>query len=184
MRSPARLPDRLCWNNAEATVVGRVAEQPHQRLAERVGRTKNRVHQSSTDTKSPAVRENSQRPETKSWLGTDMGTLSYNVADHQVALDRDQRQLQNPTSICSQPRDQQRRFARIPSWLHWRCAVLPIDEPEPLGFSVAKPHLTSAPIGDVSGGRSGTIERFTAGRTGKTRSSQGPEERSTCRSDV
>ena len=120
-------PDRLCWNKAEATVVGRVANQPHQWLAERVGRTKNSVHQGSTDTSSPAARENTQRPETQSWLGIDMGTRSYNVADHQVVLDRDQRQLRNPTSIVSQPRDQ-RRFARIPTWLRWRCAVLDAAE--------------------------------------------------------
>jgi hypothetical protein len=80
------------------------------------------VHQGSTDTSSLAVRENTQRPETQSWLGIDMGTRCYNVADHQVVLDRDERQLRNPASIVSQPRDQ-RRFARIPARPHWRCAV-------------------------------------------------------------
>jgi hypothetical protein len=51
-----------------------------------------------------------------------MGTCSDHVADHEVVLDRDQRQLRNPTGIVSQPRDQ-RRFARIPARLRWRCAV-------------------------------------------------------------
>src|SRR4051794_36908070 len=52
-----------------------------------------------------------------------MGTRSYNVADHQAVLQRDQRQLRNPAGIVAQPRNQ-RRFARIPTRLHWRCVVL------------------------------------------------------------
>jgi len=57
-------PDRPCWSKAEPTVVGRIAKQPQQRFAECVGRTENSVHQGSTDTSPPAVRENAQRPET------------------------------------------------------------------------------------------------------------------------
>ena len=93
-------------------VEGGVAHQPDQRLAERVGRTQNGVHQGSTDTGSLPVRENAYGPETKSRPDIDMGTCSDHVADHEIVLDCDQRQLRNPTGIVSQPRDQG-RFARI-----------------------------------------------------------------------
>ena len=82
-------------------VEGRVAHKAHQRLAERVGSTENGVHQGSTDTSSLPARENAQWPETQSRLGIDMGTCGYHVADHEVLLHRDQRQLRNPTGIVS-----------------------------------------------------------------------------------
>jgi hypothetical protein len=55
-------PNRLRWNEAEPAVVGRVAEQPDQGLAERVGRAENSVHQGGTQAGSLAARENTQRP--------------------------------------------------------------------------------------------------------------------------
>ena len=81
------------------------------------------MHQGSTDTGSLPVWEDTQRPETQSWLGIDVGPRGDYVANYQAVLHRNQRQRRNPTDILTQPRDQG-CFARVPAWLHRRCAVL------------------------------------------------------------
>src|SRR5258705_5794371 len=67
-------PDRRGGNKAETMVEGWVAQQPYQRLVERVGSTQNGVHQGSTDTSSLPVRENAQWPQNQSRLGIDIRT--------------------------------------------------------------------------------------------------------------
>ena len=76
----------------EPAVVGGRAEQRDQRLAQRVGRAQDGVHEGAPDTAALAVRADGQRPEREHGRPPDMPAGADHVPDHLTGADRHQRQ--------------------------------------------------------------------------------------------
>jgi hypothetical protein len=90
-------------DKTEPSVIGRVAEQGGQRLADCVSGTENGVHEGAADAAALMVRVDAQRPEGEHGRLADMAASAYDVSDDLAArAGCDQRQGRQPCRAGSQ----------------------------------------------------------------------------------
>jgi 3-oxoacyl-[acyl-carrier protein] reductase len=96
----------LAQPEPEPPVVPRVAEQHHQRLAERVARAQHRVHQRAAHPGPLPVRPDGQRAQRQHRRVADMPPRAQHMPGHLARLDRDHRQRRDPRLARPQLVDQ------------------------------------------------------------------------------